>query len=906
MSPEAARLAPDPGALAAARQIAVRHLWPVLGRSERALWGEVLGSERYLVSVDLGANVTRCTCPSRKLPCKHALALMLLAADGLALRAEPDDVARWMDRRAQAATKERGPVKDLEAQAERREQREARVRDGVERLGRVLDDVVRQGLGSLDAPAGLALLDVEARRLVDAQAPGLAGRVRGIAQRIEAGGDWAGDALARLGRLALVCEAHARLEAAPDEIGPGLAADVRAAIGFSTSEEDVRRHGDVVTDTWLVLADVIELDGPLRVGRTWLVGRGSGRGALVLRFAPVGVPFATLAHWLPGHDVAAPLAFYPSARPERALVVEVADPEPTVGAGPPDPRSVAGLLEAWADALARAPLVDRMAVIIGPVGVTHDRLFDDAGALPLVVADPPELLAVAGGGPVTLAGLWDGARLQALGAWVPGEGRAAFHPLTARAPAPLEPASTWADLAVVGSAKRKLPDDLPLPEGGRSPERRLLLAAVVEALRRSAGHLPSPPPSPLPPPPAEERPPISRRLADLVAPFFGEAHHPLVDEALVAIDARGQRLPPDLIVKALVHAAPDRGRPPEARADRRGTLGARGRWLASLGLFPDWTRAYADAPDDDPTTTFLEASAPDRRERALAALRLHDRPAARALLVRTWKEDKPELRERWLGVLGRDPGPDDVAFFEPVAGHDRSLPVRRRARWLLGRIPGTAVYERHRARLAAIVNPLSLPADPPDPDWHDDGVGLAQPLALGPRALLLAGLVASAPLDLQAEVAALGPEALVDTARASGHAHAWLVGALHAPPDARWAPLLAAAIPAVSWPRELEATLRDQGRALFDTVVDGPLADRLAARWYAALGLMVVTPWGPELSRAVLIELERTRHLPSNLTLDALHPSALARALELEPVRRAPRIAAALELRRRLHAELSM
>src|SRR4051794_40882014 len=74
-------LAPDASAVAAAKKLATPKPWRGLGRDARAVWGECQGSAVYQVRVDLGDLAAKCTCPSRKLPCKHALGLLLLAAN---------------------------------------------------------------------------------------------------------------------------------------------------------------------------------------------------------------------------------------------------------------------------------------------------------------------------------------------------------------------------------------------------------------------------------------------------------------------------------------------------------------------------------------------------------------------------------------------------------------------------------------------------------------------------------------------------------------------------------------------------------------------------------------------------------------------------------------------------------
>ncbi|MCD0157069.1 SWIM zinc finger family protein, partial [Deinococcus sp. 6GRE01] len=80
-------LAPDAASAQAARKLAAPGKWQNLNTPAGSLWGECQGSGRtpYLTGVDLSGPAQtspafKCTCPSRKFPCKHALALLLLRA----------------------------------------------------------------------------------------------------------------------------------------------------------------------------------------------------------------------------------------------------------------------------------------------------------------------------------------------------------------------------------------------------------------------------------------------------------------------------------------------------------------------------------------------------------------------------------------------------------------------------------------------------------------------------------------------------------------------------------------------------------------------------------------------------------------------------------------------------------
>ncbi|MGW5633159.1 SWIM zinc finger family protein [Streptosporangium sandarakinum] len=102
-------LAPDASSQKAAQGVSSPGKWSGAGATADALWGECRGSgsKPYLACVDLSEPAYRCSCPSRKFPCKHALGLLLLwSAGGVPDAAEPADwAAEWLDRRRDRAAR---------------------------------------------------------------------------------------------------------------------------------------------------------------------------------------------------------------------------------------------------------------------------------------------------------------------------------------------------------------------------------------------------------------------------------------------------------------------------------------------------------------------------------------------------------------------------------------------------------------------------------------------------------------------------------------------------------------------------------------------------------------------------------------------------------------------------------
>ncbi len=420
-------MAPDASAANAGRRLAKPGPWRGLGRSERAFWGECQGSALYQTQVAALDLATKCTCPSRKFPCKHALGLLFLMAESeshFAAAEEPEWVSGWLAKRnvAQQKKQARGgqeskPV-DVEAQAKRASKRQANVLAGIEQLELFLADVVRRGLGRLPAE-GPAPWDAQARRLVDAQAPGLASRVRSIGYRVGVGDDWTERVLGELGRLALLTRAYRRLSALPSD----LAHDVRRYVGFTLDQAEVMAHRDLVEDDWIVASSTVTDDERLSLQRSWLVGAESARRALSIQVAVGTGRFQEVL--VPGSSFRARLAFWPAARPERAFIAERLSATVS-GRVPPHTSSIAALVDDYATALSRDPWVGRTLALLEGVRVSRESasrwvVVDGAGRALSLRGDAHEVLwAVSGGHPVVLVAEWNGFELDALAVYDDG------------------------------------------------------------------------------------------------------------------------------------------------------------------------------------------------------------------------------------------------------------------------------------------------------------------------------------------------------------------------------------------------------------------------------------------------------------------------------------------------------
>src|SRR3954447_21069864 len=97
-------LAPDQSSLAAARKLLKASYWPTLAEGEGLVWGECQGSGAtpYRVVISESDAGYKCSCPSRKFPCKHSLALMWMRSERkveFAAAEPPEWVRDWVARR---------------------------------------------------------------------------------------------------------------------------------------------------------------------------------------------------------------------------------------------------------------------------------------------------------------------------------------------------------------------------------------------------------------------------------------------------------------------------------------------------------------------------------------------------------------------------------------------------------------------------------------------------------------------------------------------------------------------------------------------------------------------------------------------------------------------------------------
>lgn len=400
-------LAPDQASLKAAAGLKKPGKWSNMGMSSdsRLIWGACAGSgaNPYLVMADLGDMGSKCTCPSRKFPCKHALALFWMRADN-SLSFQPGEipewVSDWLNRRRKTTGTPSAPAasrpvstedqpKDLSAAtleepealedpkavarraaaAEKRAlETEQSVLDALTALEGWIHDQLRLGLAPF-------IDDVTARcrriaaRLVDGKAATLAGRLDELPARLLAlpVGDRVRGAVIELGKLVLLARAFRM-----DPKNPAI----RRSILSAENRDSLLENPDAlrITSHWEVLGEKVETRRDGLVSQTsWLLNLGDQgpQFAVLLDYYPASAGKRSSVFTI-GEQFEGDLVFYPAQQPSRAILLGRKSLESESLKWPSKP--VANLIAAIAPHLYEEPWLLDIPVLLPPGQIMMDGL----------------------------------------------------------------------------------------------------------------------------------------------------------------------------------------------------------------------------------------------------------------------------------------------------------------------------------------------------------------------------------------------------------------------------------------------------------------------------------------------------------------------------------------------------
>ncbi len=348
-------IAPDQASLNAARKLLAQNKWPIssIASDNSFIWGECQGSgstpyRACVTPADLGYKYT---CPSRKSPCKHALALMWHYSekpDEFSSGETPQWVLDWSSRRrtttstaTPTSTKKNGSIhqaltdkekpKDpktlaraAEAKAKNKQKREQLILTGLEDFRLWLADVYDLGLVQFQHDCR-AQCRQAAKRLVDAKASGIASQLDELSREVLQFPEQQRPRyiFQTLSSLYLLAQAYQQQSKLPTD----LQQDVRRLVGWTLTRDQLMNEADAVkvSDRWrvLTLREYIQNDGLRRI-ETWL-GRlntqySEYNFAVLIDFYPVASGH-TRAPYLPGEILEGAIIFYPSATPLLWLII---------------------------------------------------------------------------------------------------------------------------------------------------------------------------------------------------------------------------------------------------------------------------------------------------------------------------------------------------------------------------------------------------------------------------------------------------------------------------------------------------------------------------------------------------------------------------------------------------------
>jgi hypothetical protein len=428
-------LAPDPASASAGRGLAAARHWVSGGSTVRTIWGECQGSgsRPYQVQIDLAEPAFRCTCPSRKFPCKHGIALFLLYANDtsvLSQKEQPEWVNEWLSKRdAKSVSPSKSPEKkasdevvDAAAQEKRAADREARVAAGLEELDLWLCDLIRVGLAASQTQPQKYWQNIAAR-MVDAQAPGFARRLREMALIPASGAGWESRLLEQIALLRLLMEGYRRIEAQSEE----MQATIRGHVGWTVRQEDLVQQPGVRAE-WLVVGKRLVEEDKMIAQRTWLLcEQGSGStdtsvnpvsnpelpgSALLLHFSVRGqAPEPT---YPVGSAIDAELVYFPGAFKQRA-VIKARHGESVCTHITRILPDFEALMHAYASTLSQDPWVETILAAVAevtPVSIEDAWFMCDGVGVVLPIDRSFQLIwsmmAISGGHPITLHAEWNG------------------------------------------------------------------------------------------------------------------------------------------------------------------------------------------------------------------------------------------------------------------------------------------------------------------------------------------------------------------------------------------------------------------------------------------------------------------------------------------------------------------
>ncbi|NNG43253.1 hypothetical protein HJP15_10055 [Pseudoalteromonas sp. NEC-BIFX-2020_002] len=367
-------LAPDQPSINAAKKLLKPAKWPVLGQAQdvNTIWGECQGSGStpYYTMADVSDHGYKCTCPSRKFPCKHVLALFWQFSDlpdNFAKTAPPQWVNDWLGRRRRStSTTDEASAQDNAAKIsksaaplslhktnvekvltdeELAKREEDKAKRAAQNRAKTLDSVA-QGLTELQQwindqlSSGIVQFLKDSRdkcrqiaaRLVDAKAANLAARIDELPAKILAQPvqHQPSAALQELAKLALLSEAWLSNPQDIDAYRSVVSSENREQV-LSPNTDENSTQPLTINGTWQVIGEKSQMRrNGLLASMRWLkllspsdeqTSTPATAIAMLLDFIPVKSGSSKTQSAL-GKTLKGKVTFYASRMPYRAILGE--------------------------------------------------------------------------------------------------------------------------------------------------------------------------------------------------------------------------------------------------------------------------------------------------------------------------------------------------------------------------------------------------------------------------------------------------------------------------------------------------------------------------------------------------------------------------------------------------------
>lgn len=314
-------LAPDPASAKAAEKIYNKTSWQVY-RSERGVWSALQGSGKspYLTQLDLNDTAFKCTCPSRKFPCKHSLALAIYLAhyelDSIAMEEEPVWVSEWLNKRATKQNKtESPPTKQTKVKKdETTQERYQNALQGITFLQTWLEDSMKQGI--LNFPnKDEAAWEKITKIFIDRKIGGVNRYINALAAIAYDSSTWQEQVLHLFSKLHILVHYVKKYPTYPKE----MQKEIEQVLSWSHTKQEIfdDPQTEVIDDIWVIIKVQTTVLERLTTRKVYLYGLKSDQWVYLLDHA-YGGSFDTF--FLEGHAMVAKLAFLPTLLKQRAFL----------------------------------------------------------------------------------------------------------------------------------------------------------------------------------------------------------------------------------------------------------------------------------------------------------------------------------------------------------------------------------------------------------------------------------------------------------------------------------------------------------------------------------------------------------------------------------------------------------